>query len=462
MNKANTIFEDLAHKKISRVFWQYALPAVVGMIVNTLYNIIDGVFIGHWVGKDALSGLGIILPVMNIAAAIGVLIGAGSASRLSISLGENDHEMTEKIAGTSLILTLLLSGSVLTLLFLFLKPVLMFAGASEVNYPYARDFLLIFLPGSLFLTLCFNFNNLMRASGYPLKAMITLLISVVANIILAPIFILYLNWGMKGAATATTISMAISCFFVMLHFLNKNSVVRLKLVNIRLRLKIAKSIIIIGLPQALIQITASAVVILINYQLHYYAPLEGIIGDDVIAAFSNANRLIMLIIMIVIGLTQGMQPIVGYNYGAKNMLRVKEILFYTIKVATCVTTLGFILSFCIPDVLVKIFSPDKSIIVLSATALRDITLAYILVGFQIVTVSFFQCIGMAKQSIFLSLSRQVFFLIPALLIVPKIWGLSGVWLACPIADLLATSISGLLLFNQFSMYKKRKLYKKRV
>lgn len=457
MTQSTAIYNDLANKKISSLFWQYALPAIVGVVVNTLYNIIDGVFIGHWVGNEALAGLGVILPIINFAAAMGMLVGVGSATRISIALGANNHETAEKIVGTSFILTLLLSGSAIVFVLIFLEPILMFVGASHVTYPYARDFLLIFLPGSLLLTLTFNFNNMMRACGYPMKAMITMLLSVIANIILAPIFIIVLEWGMKGAAIATTISMAISFVFVMQHFMNKNSPIRFKRENVKLRLNIVKSIVSIGLSPFFIQIAASIVVILINYQLHHYAPKAGVNGDDAIAAFANANRLIMLVIMIVIGLTQGMQPIIGYNFGARNFSRVKETLFYTIKAATMVTLFGFLISFFIPEKLVQVFSTDVEIVAISATALRYITLAYVVIGFQIVVSSFFQCIGMARQAIFLSLSRQVLFLIPSLLILPLFLGLDGVWLANPLADILATSITTFLLFHQLRRFHKQGL-----
>ncbi|MCO6524907.1 MAG: polysaccharide biosynthesis C-terminal domain-containing protein, partial [Candidatus Schmidhempelia sp.] len=277
--QTNTNYSVFANEKISRLFWRYALPAIIGAVVNTLYNIIDGIFIGHWVGKEALSGLGIILPIMNFLAAIGMLVGVGSASRMSIALGGNSTNFAEKIAGTSFLLTLLLSGSMMMFIFLFLKPILIFVGASDTTYPYARDFLQIYLPGGIFLTLCFNFNNMMRASGYPLKAMITMLISVVANIILAPVFILWLDLGMRGAAMATVLSMMISFIFVISHFLSKNSGIRLRKVNLKLRWDIVKSIISIGISPFFIQIAASIVVVFINYQLGKYATLSHVPSD---------------------------------------------------------------------------------------------------------------------------------------------------------------------------------------
>lgn len=451
-SEITTIYYKLGHQKIGSLYWQYALPAIIGTIVNTLYNIIDGIFIGHWVGKEALAGLGVILPVMNLIAATGMLVGVGSASRISIALGLHNTLLAEKIAGTSFLLTLLFSGSMNLLLLIFLKPVLMFVGASDVTYPYARDFLQIFLPGSLFLTLCFNFNNMMRACGYPLKAMVTMFISVIANIILAPVFILWLGFGMRGAAIATVIAMALSFGFVMQHFLNRCSDVRLRIENITLKWDIIKSIISIGLSPFFIQTAASAAVVLINFQLHRYAISEHIVGDDAIAAYSNANRLITLIVMVVIGMTQGMQPIIGYNYGSQNNSRVIETLFYTIKVATFMTCGGFLLGFFFPEYLVYLFSSDREIIALSATALKHLTLGFIVIGFQIVATSFFQCIGMAKQAIFLSLSRQVLLLIPILCIFPYFIGFDGVWLSNPIADVLASGITAVFLYQQLKRF----------
>lgn len=453
--ETKSIYNRLANDKISSVFWQYALPAIIGTVVNTVYSIIDGIFIGHWVGKEALAGLGVILPVMNLLAAAGMLVGVGSASRISIALGKGDRQMAEKIAGTSFLLTLVLSTSLNLILLIFLKPVLMFVGASEHTFFYARDFLKIFLPGSVILSLSFNFNNMMRACGYPLKAMLTMCISVVANIILAPVFILILGMGMQGAALATVISMTLSFIFVMQHFLNKKSDVRLYVENLKLKKTIVRSIISIGLSSFLIQTAASAVVVLINFQLHAYAKTARIIGDEAIAAFSNANRLIMLVVMIVIGMTQGMQPIIGYNYGARNHSRVVETLFYTIKVATLITFGGFIIAFLFPEYLVNLFSTDQELVFLSAKALKYLTLGFTFIGFQIVATSFFQCIGMAKQAVFLSLSRQVLILLPVLWIFPEYIGFDGVWLSNPIADILASGITGLFLYEQLKQFRKR-------
>ncbi|MDL2214637.1 MATE family efflux transporter [Dysgonomonas sp. OttesenSCG-928-M03] len=439
--------EDLENKKIGKLLWQYALPAIIGTLVNSLYNVIDRIFIGHWVGDDALAGLGLILPIMNITAAVGMLVGAGSASRISIYLGKKDKETAEKIAGTSFVMTLILSGAVIALLLIFLKPILIWAGASEATYPYARDFLQIFLPGNLFLSLCFNFNNMMRASGYPQKAMITMLISVVANIILAPIFIYYLDWGIKGAATATFIAMVIGFAFVMHHFMTPTSFIKLRRKYLRLDKKIVWNITSIGMSPFLMQLTASVVVFAIIGQLKAVAGrVDPHSGDLAIGAYTLANTLVMLIVMIVIGLTQGMQPIVGYNYGAKNYARVRETLICTIKVGTAITIFGFILGFFFPQFFVSLFGPGPELAEKSVEALRLIVLCFPLVGFQIVVSNFFQSIGMAGKAIFLSLTRQALFLIPMLYILPHYFDLDGVWLSMPAADFLAV-ITTLILFS---------------
>lgn len=449
--------EELENKNIPKLLWQYALPAIVGTLVNSLYNVIDRIFIGHWVGDNAIAGLGLVLPIMNITAAVGMLVGAGSASRISIYLGKRDMDTAEKIAGTSFIMTLILNGLTVIGLLLFLKPILTLAGASNETYPYARDFLIIFLPGQIFFSLCFNFNNMMRASGYPMKAMITMLISVVCNIVLAPIFIHTLGWGMKGAATATLISMIIGFLFVMEHFLNPNSFIKLRWKNIRLRWKIIRAIISIGLSPFFIQLASSVVIFFIITQLKIYAASSGHSSDMAIGAYTIANTLVMLVVMIVLGLTQGMQPIVGYNYGAKNFVRVKETLVYTIKVGVCITSGGFILGFFFPNLFVSMFGPGKELSEMSAQAVKLIVIFFPIVGFQIVVTNFFQCIGQAGKAIFLSLTRQFLFLIPGLFVLPHYFDLNGVWLSMPVADLFATITTAVMFYLQIKTLKKEAL-----
>jgi putative MATE family efflux protein len=432
--------EELGRGKISKLLWKYALPAIIGTTLNSLYNIIDGIFVGQWIGDDALSGLGIVLPIMNLTAAVGMLVGAGSSSRVSIALGADDKATAEKIAGTSFLMTFILSGGVIGLIYLFLKPILIFAGANEDTLPYAYNFLLVFLPGNLFLSLCFNFNNIMRASGYPIKAMLTMILTVVVNIVLAPVFMKWFGWGIKGAAAATFAAMFIGFVFVMQHFISPRSYIRLRWKNVfkGIEMKTVKSIVSIGMSPFLIQVTASVVVFFIIAQLNAYG---GENGKTAIGAYTIANRLIMLLAMIIIGLTQGMQPIVGYNYGAKNFLRVRQALNYTIKVGVIIMTVGFAFSQLFPDALVAIFGPDKLLAEESATALKYITFMFPLVGFQIVITNFFQSIGLASKAIFLSLTRQVIILTPLLFFLPRFFGITGVWLSMPSADFISTLIA---------------------
>lgn len=442
--------DELENKKISKLLWQYALPAIVGTMVNALYNIIDRIYIGHGpdLGDHAIGGLGIVLPVMNLTAAVGMLVGAGSASRISIYLGQGDKETAEKIIGNSFLMTLILTGTLIFFLLLFLDPILMMIGATEETFPYAKEFLLYYLPGNIFLTMCFNFNSMMRASGYPTKAMITMLIGVVANIIIAPIFIFVLKWGIKGAAIATIISMFIGLCFVMYHFMNQNSMLRLRKKNIGINPKIVWAIVSIGLSPFFIQVASSIVVFLINNKLKAFG------GNVAIEAFAIANTLVMIIIMIMVGLTQGMQPIVGYNYGAKRIQRVKETLNYTIKVGIVIGCIGLAIGLLLPEIVVLPFNPSPALAAESAKGLRIVTLMLPLVGFQIVVTNFFQCIGMAGKAIFLSLSRQFLLLLPALMILPNIFGLDGVWGSLPVSDFLATALTAILFILQIRTFKK--------
>ncbi len=441
---------ELENKKISRLIWQYALPAIIGTMVNALYNIIDRVYIGHTpgLGDHAIGGLGIALPLMNLTTAVGMLVGIGSASRISICLGKGDKETAEKIVGNAFLLTIILTGSVVTALYIYLDPILMLIGATKETFPYAQEFMHYLLPGNVLLSMCFNFNSMMRASGYPKKAMLTILVGVIANIIIAPIFLFGLKLGIKGAALATILSMFIGLCFVMVHFLNKNSMLKLRPSNIKLDPKIVWAITSIGLSPFFIQVTSSAVAFFVNNRLKLYG------GNVAIEAFAIANTLVMIIIMIMVGLTQGMQPIVGYNYGAKKIQRVKETLNYTIKVGVGIGIIGFLLGVFVPNIFVEAFNPSPELAEASANGLRIITFVLPLVGFQIVITNFFQCIGMVAKSIFLSLTRQFIFLIPGLFFLPRILGLNGVWAAMPTADFLASILTAGMFIWQIRKFNK--------
>ena len=448
MTKVASI-HDLENKKMSSLIWQYALPAIVGTSVNALYNIIDRYFIGNAndLGDDAMTAIGIALPVMTIITAIGMLVGAGSASRISIFMGQGDKKSAEKILGNALLLQATISITVSALLIIFLDPILTKLGAKGQIFDYTYAFLIFLLPGSILSTICFGFNNMMRASGHPEKAMYTMLLTVMINIALAPLFIYVFKWGMMGAALATVIAMFVGACFVLYHFLNHTSNIRLKRENIKFDSQIVKAILSIGMSPFLIQLVASSVAFVIIHQLQSY-------GDKTqVAAYTIMNTLVMLIIMVITGLTQGMQPIVGYNFGARKMNRVKEALIYTIKVGIAFGTVGLIIGVFIPDLIVRPFNPKENLAIAASEALKITTIMLPLVGFQIVVTSFFQSLGMVKKSIFLSLSRQLLFFIPSLLILPHFWNIEGVWYAFPLSDFLATVTTGILFLLQLKAFK---------
>lgn len=430
---------QLETKKISKLVWDYALPAIVGTMVNATYNIVDRIFIGQGVGALAISGLAITFPVMNLTSAIGMLVGAGAASRISINLGKKNPERAEKILGNSFLLTIVLNLVFMTLLMIFLEPILMAFGASEDTFPYARDYLQIILPGNIFMTMTFSFNNMMRASGYPKKAMYTMLIGAALNIILDPIFIFVFDLGIAGVAWATVISMFIGMLFVMYHFTRKTTTLRLRRKNIRFEKDILIAIVSIGLSPFLMQLTASAVAVLMNTSLKFYG------GDLAIGAFGILNSMFMIIVMFVIGLNQGLQPIIGYNHGAEVYSRVKETFYYGLKIATIVTSLGFVFGMFFPRLFAKAFTSDVELLDLAENAMRIAIIAFPLVGFQVVTSGYFQSIGQAKKSIAMSLSRQVFFLIPSIIFLPRFFGLDGAWASISVSDALA-SILALIFF----------------
>lgn len=449
MSKVASIY-DLENKKMSSLIWQYALPAIVGTSVNALYNIIDRFFIGNApnLGDDAMTAIGIALPVMTLISAMGMLIGAGAASRISIFMGQGDKQSAEKILGNALLLQLSITLPVSFLLVVFLKPILTLLGANGATFHYAYEFLIFLLPGSVLSTTMFGFNNMMRASGYPQRAMYTMLLTVFINIILAPLFIYVFDWGMKGAALATITAMFVGMCFVLHHFLNNTSNLSLQRKNIKFDKDIVKAIISIGMSPFLIQLVASTVVFVIIHQLQKYSE------DTGVAAYTIINSLIMLIIMVITGLTQGMQPIVGYNFGAGKTQRVKEALVYTIKIGIAIGTVGLVIGVFLPDLVVRPFNPKENLAHAASHALKITTLMLPLIGFQIVVTSFFQSLGMVKKSIFLSLSRQLLFFIPALFILPTFWDMDGVWYAFPVSDFLATITTATLFLLQMRSFKK--------
>ncbi len=430
---------ELDKAPIGKLLFKYSLPSVVGMVVMSVYNIIDRMFIGQGVGPDAIAGLAITFPVMNISVAFGVLIGGGAGARTSILLGQGKRRTAEEILGNSLVMTLLLGTFYLTLFAIFIDEVLILFGASKTSLPYARDFMMYMLPGLLFNNLTFSFCNIMRATGYPKKAMWANFIGAGMNVILAPIFIFGLKWGIKGAAIATDISMFISMVYVQMHFLNKNSEIHYKPGIYKVKWSVLSPIIAIGAAPCIVN-TAGCV---INAVLNHTVFKHG--GDQSVAAMGILMTISQLAIMFVLGVCMGMQPIVGFNYGAKRYDRLKRAYWLTVAVGTTVCLIATILSELVPEYLAMIFTTDEGLIQSSAHAFRIANMVFWVAGFQIVTTNFFQSLGEATKSIFMSLSRQVLCLLPFLFILPPLFKLDGVWLSFPASDLISALIGVVLL-----------------
>lgn len=445
----NDKLNELAVTPVGRLLFRYSLPAIVGMVVNSLYNVIDRIFIGQGVGPDAITGLAITFPVMNLAAALGILVGAGSSACVSIMLGRNDRRSASMVLGNALTLTITFATIYIFIFAIFLDDILRAFGASDVSLPYAHDFMLYLLPGLLMTNLSFSFNNIMRASGYPVKAMWTMFIGAACNLALAPIFIFVLGWGIKGAAIATDISMTVSMLFVMSHFFNPESTLHFKRGTFRPNLHIIGRIASIGAAPSLVNAAACFINVIINRSLYEYG------GDMAVGAAGIFTTFTSVLTMVCVGLCQGMQPIVGYNYGAGNLHRLKRTYWLAVIFATAVVGIGEILGMTVPQYIARAFTTDPTLIGVTSRALSISMKAFVVVGFQIVSTTFFQSIGCAAKSIFLSLSRQVLFLIPLLLMLPDFYKLDGVWMAFPLSDIIATMVTAILIIHQFRLIDRK-------
>ena len=453
MTNPSAINDSLSTDKIGKLIWRYSLPAIVGTVVMSLYNIVDRIFIGQGVGPLAISGLALTFPFMILLMAFGMLVGAGAAARISITLGENNHEKAEKILGNAFFLTIIISGTVVILSYIFMNDLLQLFGGSENTIKYAKDYMQIIIPGGIFSALSFGFNNIMRASGYPHKAMLTMIICALINVVLDPIFIFGFGWGIQGAAYATNISYLVGTIWVISHFTQKNVNLKFHAKNFKLQADIVKSILSIGLSPFSMQLATCFVFVLINATLLHYG------GDYAIGAFGIINSVNTLIIMIIIGLNQGTQPIIGYNFGAKQFDRMFKTLKYAIFIATGLTSVGFIIGTFIPNFMASLFTNDLTLQSLAAKALRISVTMFPIIGFQIVVTNFFQSIGKAKISIFLSLTRQFIFLIPCLLILPAHMGLNGAWWALPLSDFLSTIVAVITIIYFIKAFKFKNSYK---
>jgi putative MATE family efflux protein len=433
----------LGRAGIGKLLAQYSLPAIIGNSAASLYNIVDRVFIGHGVGPMAISGLALTLPLMNLAAAFGAMVGVGGSALVSIRLGEQRKGEAQAILGNTVFLNLALGSAFSVLALIFLDQVLFVMGASPRTLPYAREFMQIILAGNIFTHLYLGLNNVMRASGYPRKAMLTTLLTVGINIVLAPLFIFVFGWGIRGAAMATVCAQAAGAVRSVLHFIRKDSCVRFCPGCFRPDPKIIRDIISVGMSNFAMLFCSSFVAVAYNMQLARHG------SDYAIGAFGIVNSLANLSVMVAAGLNQGMQPIAGYNFGARRFDRVTRVFRLAVMAATCITTLGFVMGEVFPQVVARAFTNDRELIGQSVIGLRYTFAVFPLVGFQMVTSSFFQSIGKAWISMLLSLSRQALFLIPCLLILPGFFGLGGVWLSGPAADFTASLVTLVLLKTRF-------------
>lgn len=439
---------ELGTEKIGKLLMQYAIPAIIATTASALYNITDSIFIGHGVGSLAISGLAITFPLMNLAAAFGSLVGVGASALLSMRLGQKDYESANNILGNVFVLNLIL-GTAFTLIMLpCLTPILYVFGASEKTMPYAHQFMTIILCGNVVTHMYFGLNALLRASGSPVKSMMATIFTVLINLVLNPLFIFVFDWGIRGSAFATVISQFLVLLWQIHLFSNKQNFIHLKRGIFRLQRKIVKDSVSIGMSPFLMNAAASVIVFLINQGLLKHG------GDLAVGAYGIVNRMAMLFVLIVIGLNQGMQPIAGYNYGAQLYPRVLGVLKKAIIYATCITTTGFIVIQLFPYYIASIFTTDAELIDKASDGLRLVFLLYPLIGFQMVVSTFFQSIGKAGKAIFLSLTRQVIFLIPCLLILPDIFGINGVWASLPLSDSISILLSAILLYRQVKQFRK--------
>lgn len=433
--------KELGTKPIGSLLTRYAIPAVISMLATSVYNIVDRAFLGNCVGPLAIAGLAITFPIMNLSASFGAMIGAGGSTLLSIKLGQKDNLTAERVLGNIVSLNILIGAIFALLAIIFIDPILVFFGASNDTIEYAREYMLIILYGNIITHLNLGLVSVQRVVGHPNKAMIAILMGVTINIILDWLFITELGWGIRGAAYATIMSQLISVIYSIIQLSNKNDLIHFHKGIYAMKKRIVKNIFAIGISPFCMQLCACLVVILINRGLKAHG------GDLAIGAFGIINGITFTFIMIVMGINQGMQPIAGYNYGAQQYKRVTLVLKYAILYATITMILSWTLCFCFPTLPIRLFTNDKQMTALAVEGLRLIVLLNPLVGIQIVTGNFFQSIGMAKKSIFLSVSRQLLFLVPLLLILPHYFGTKGVWISVTAADGISVITAIIMLWN---------------
>lgn len=443
---------NLGTQSIGKLLVQYSVPAIIASVATSVYNIVDSIFIGQGVGPMAISGLAITFPLMNLVIGFCTLIAVGGATISSIFLGQNNNGKATETLNTVMVLCLIHSVVFGGLTFLFMDEILTLFGATESTLPYAREFMAIILMGTPISYIFIGLNNVMRATGYPKQAMYSALLSVVVNIILAPIFIFKLGWGISGAALATVSGQFAAFLWVLRHFISKKSYVHFDFKQKFFNKQVVKRIYAIGLSPFLMNACACFVVVFINKSI---LDCAGALGDIAIGSYGILNRTTMFFVMIVFGVTQGMQPILGYNFGANNWPRVKKTLYSGIWIATAITVVGWVLTETLPDELSAMFTTDPEMIAIARRGFRIYFMVFPVVGSQIVIQNYFQSIGKPKMSIFLSLTRQLIFLVPLLAFLPGRFGLDGVWASMGSSDFLAFVLAFVVLIISTRKYNKR-------
>lgn len=442
--------KQLGEESIGKLLLKFSGPAIVGMLVNALYNIVDRFFVGNWVGPLAISATTVAFPIMNVFMGFSMLVAIGATALISIKLGEKKREEAEFILGNAFILLILVSAFLMISGFTFIKPLLITLGASKEVYPYAYNYMSIIFVGTFFQVLSFGMNNFIRADANPVMAMKTMLIGAILNAILNPIFIIGFHFGIRGSALATIISQFVSMVWVMMYFFRGKSMLKIKKKNMKLSLKTVVEIFSIGVSPFLMQVAASVVSALFNTGLEKYG------GDIQVAAMGTITSIAMLILMPIFGINQGAQPIIGYNYGAHKYERVKKALKLAAIAATVICVSGYVFIQLFSVQIISVFnSTDKEFVAAGSWGLRIYLAVLPFIGFQIVSANYFQAVGKSKQAIFLSLSRQVIILIPLILILPHIFGLTGIWAAGPISDFSATVITAIFLYFEMKHLNKK-------
>lgn len=441
---------QLATKPVGRLLIQFATPSIIAMAASTIYNLCDSIFIGQGVGTMAIAGLAIAFPLMNISAAFGAMLGVGSAAQTSVRMGEGNQKAVLQIFGNMLRLDITIGLCLTVIGLLFLDPILRMFGASEATLPYARDYMQIILLGNIITHTFLGMNDQLRASGNPRRAMAGQLIAVFVNIVLDALFIFGFGWGMRGAALATVMGQMCAWVFQFSFFCDKKNFVHFSRQGLKMRMNIIRDILSIGLSPFFVNLCNCIIVIILNHSL---LAQGGADGDMYVGVYGIVNRLAMLCVMMCMGFSQGQQPIIGFNLGARNYDRVRGTLRFAYFCATCAMTIGYITLHIFARPMAGLFTSDPEMIEKCIPAIRIMLCTFPVVAGQMITMSFFQSIRQAKTAIFLSMTRQLIFLLPLLLVLPRVFGVYGVWYALPVSDAIASVVAAVLLIRQLRKFK---------